>query len=92
MDPLRNKFLRFTDVNQEKGVLLNIIDICDVSLTSLQESCQILESFVPAIQDHVNASYMWAESIDSLPNGTTIETAAGKTDIYFFSRLSRVFF
>jgi hypothetical protein len=62
---------------QEKRSLLNIIDINHIPLVSLQESCLALESLVPSLQDHVEASYMWAESLDSLPNGSSLECAAG---------------
>lgn len=72
-----NHNLRFVDVDQEKGTLLNIIDIMNIPLVSLSESCQFIESIVPNIQDHVDVAYMWADSLDSIPHNSTLENAAG---------------
>jgi len=67
---------RFTDGSLERGSMLNAVDICDVLLDTLEESCRPLVGEVPDIQDHVNYAYMWAESQDSFHHVKDVEQAA----------------
>jgi len=67
---------RFTDGGAEPGKIFNAIDIRCVPLVSLDDALKPLQNFVPDLSNYLGIAFMWAESLEQLPYGLSLDVAA----------------